>query len=172
MTSQKEVIDKDNPSFSAETETEVEAEEMAEQQEPQNEGDFEGGESEIKGNLKPIRELSPQEKRRKALYQKTRLLTYGDFVKILKGESWIIETSLTDSGHAERQKYNSKDMEWKYVSQALIPHLDETKKHELRFTPKQGEDLQKLLELGYTKIRVSRNMGDGKDTKFTFEGLE
>jgi len=63
-------------------------------------------------------------------------------------------------------------MEWKYVIQALIPHLDETRKHELRFTPRVGDKLQKLLELGYTRIQVTRNTEEGAKVDYEFKGLE
>ena len=99
-------------------------------------------------------------------------MTYGDFVKVPAGATWIIETSLADSGHAERKKYQSNEMEWKYVIQALIPHLDETRKHELRFTPRVGDKLQKLLELGYTRIQVTRNTEEGAKVDYEFKGLE
>jgi predicted ATP-dependent endonuclease of OLD family len=168
MSSQKEIMDKEEET-SIESEPEEQTEELTEEQDTPNE--IENGDGRDEAPSKPIRELTPQEKRKKALYQKTRLLTYGDFVIIPKGQTWEIETTLADSGHAQRKKYKSEDMEWKYVTQALIPHLDELKKHELRFTPKQGDKLQGLLELGYTRFRVIRNNEEGSKVAYRFEAL-
>lgn len=119
-----------------------------------------------------IRELTPEEKRKKTLLDEKRKKLFK-FVTIKKGESIVFITSYSKCDLKEVLKFGSQtEMETKLVCKVIVPDIDPENEKELKFTPRQGDELVKLLELGYTRIVCTRNDKDGKDTRYEFGGLE
>lgn len=56
---------------------------------------------------------------------------------------------------------------WKYVFQVVVPDWDQFDEKEFKLSRSHGNELQQLLQLGYTFIKVKR-IGSHTDTRYDF----
>lgn len=116
-----------------------------------------------------VRELTEEEKQRLEQIEITRRKS-EKYLSLGDGEELTLRFNISKIEYKEVEGFMGKGKIWKYVFQVVVPDWDQFDEKEFKLSRSHGNELHRILQLGYTLIRVKR-IGSHTDTRYEFTAL-
>jgi hypothetical protein len=116
-----------------------------------------------------VRELTAEEKQRLEQIEITRRKS-EKYLSLGDGEELTLRFNISKIEYKEVEGFMGKGKVWKYVFQVVVPDWDQFDEKEFKLSRSHGNDLHKILQKGYTLIRVKR-IGSHTETRYEFTPL-
>jgi hypothetical protein len=113
-----------------------------------------------------VRELTAEEKQKLEQIEITRRKS-EKYLSLGDGEELTLRFNIAKAEYKEVEGFMGKGKVWKYVFQVVIPDWDQFDEKEFKLSRSHGNELHRLLQLGYTLIRV-RRIGSHTDTRYEY----
>jgi hypothetical protein len=113
-----------------------------------------------------VRELTAEEKQRLEQIEITRRKS-EKYLSLGDGEELALRFNIAKAEYKEVEGFMGKGKVWKYVFQVVVPEWDQFDEKEFKLSRSHGNELHRLLQLGYTLIRV-RRIGSHTDTRYEY----
>jgi hypothetical protein len=116
-----------------------------------------------------VRELTAEEKQRLEQIEITRRKS-EKYLSLGDGEQLTLRLNISKTEYKEVEGFMGKGKVWKYVFQVVVPDWDQFDEKEFKLSRSHGNELHKILQLGYTLIRVKR-IGSHTETRYEYTPL-
>lgn len=117
----------------------------------------------------PVRELTAEEKQRLEQIEITRRKS-EKYLSLGDGEELTLRLNISKTEYKEVEGFMGKGKVWKYVFQVAVPDWDQFDEKEFKLSRSHGNELHRLLQLGYTSIKIKR-IGSHTDTRYDYTPL-
>jgi hypothetical protein len=117
----------------------------------------------------PVRELTAEEKHRLEQIDITRRRSER-YLSLSDGEELTLRFNIAKAEYKEVEGFMGKGKVWKYVFQVVVPDWDQFDEKEFKLSRSHGNELHRLLQLGYTLIQV-RRIGSHTETRYEYTPL-
>jgi hypothetical protein len=116
-----------------------------------------------------VRELTAEEKQMLEQIEITRRKS-EKYLSLGNGEELTLRLNISKTEYKEVEGFMGKGKVWKYVFQVVVPDWDQFDEKEFKLSRSHGNELHRILQLGYTLIRVKR-IGSHTETRYEFTPL-
>jgi hypothetical protein len=116
-----------------------------------------------------VRELTAEERQRLEQIEITRRKS-EKYLSLGDGEELTLRLNISKTEYKEVEGFMGKGKVWKYVFQVVVPDWDQFDEKEFKLSRSHGNELHKILQLGYTLIRVKR-IGSHTETRYEYTPL-
>jgi hypothetical protein len=116
-----------------------------------------------------VRELTAEEKQRLEQIEITRRKS-EKYLSLGDGKELTLRFNISKIEYKEVEGFMGKGKVWKYVFQVVVPDWDQFDEKEFKLSRSHGNELHKILQLGYTLIRVKR-IGSHTETRYEYTPL-
>jgi hypothetical protein len=116
-----------------------------------------------------VRELTAEERQRLEQIEITRRKS-EKYLSLGDGEELTLRLNISKTEYKEVEGFMGKGKVWKYVFQVVVPDWDQFDEKEFKLSRSHGNELHKILQLGYTLIRVKR-IGSHTETRYEYMPL-
>ena len=113
-----------------------------------------------------VRELTAEEKQRLEQIEITRRKS-EKYLSLGDNEEMTLRFNIAKAEYKEVEGFMGKGRVWKYVFQVVIPDWDQFDEKEFKLSRSHGNELHRLLQLGYTLIIV-RRIGSHTETRYEY----
>jgi hypothetical protein len=116
-----------------------------------------------------VRELTAEEKQKLEQIEITRRKS-EKYLSLGDGEELTLRLNISKTEYKEVEGFMGKGKVWKYVFQVIVPDWDQFDEKEFKLSRSHGNELHRILQKGYTLIRVKR-IGSHTETRYEFTPL-
>jgi hypothetical protein len=111
-----------------------------------------------------VRELTAEERQRLEQIEITRRKS-EKYLSLGDGEELTLRFNISKIEYKEVEGFMGKGKVWKYVFQVVVPDWDQFDEKEFKLSRSHGNELHKILQKGYTLVRVKRT-GSHTETRY------